>query len=61
MRTFEDIAELEQAVGTHLGYSGWHIITQEQINTFAQATGDHQWIPWRHRRGRTGRRSRMAT
>ena len=44
MRTFENISELEQAVGSHLGYSDWHVITQEQINTFAQATGDHQWI-----------------
>lgn len=44
MRTFEDIAHLQQAVGTHLGYSEWHTITQEQINTFARATGDHQWI-----------------
>lgn len=44
MKTFENIAELEQAVGCHLGYSDWHVITQEQINTFAQATGDHQWI-----------------
>ncbi|KAF0846793.1 MaoC family dehydratase [Nocardia caishijiensis] len=44
MRTFEGIAELEAAVGTHLGYSGWHTVTQEQIDTFADATGDHQWI-----------------
>ncbi|MGW4028622.1 MaoC family dehydratase [Streptomyces sp. NPDC004838] len=44
MRTFNGIAELEQAVGTHLGYSDWRTVTQEQIDTFAQATGDHQWI-----------------
>ena len=44
MRTFDNIGELELAVGSHLGYSEWHVITQEQINTFAQATGDHQWI-----------------
>lgn len=44
MRTFNDITELSQAVGTHLGYSDWHTVTQEQINTFAQATGDNQWI-----------------
>ena len=44
MRTFHGISELEQAVGTHLGWSDWHTITQEQVDLFAQATGDHQWI-----------------
>ncbi|GAB7003232.1 MaoC family dehydratase [Nocardioides sp. AN3] len=44
MRTFDGIAELEAAVGEHLGYSGWHTITQEQIDTFAKGTGDFQWI-----------------
>ena len=32
------------AAGTHLGHSDWHEITQEQVNLFADATGDHQWI-----------------
>src|SRR5205807_6919584 len=32
------------AVGTHLGYSDWLEITQERVNQFADATGDHQWI-----------------
>jgi acyl dehydratase len=31
-------------VGEHLGYSPWVDITQEQVNMFAEATGDHQWI-----------------
>jgi acyl dehydratase len=31
-------------VGQHLGYTEWTAITQEQVNTFADATGDHQWI-----------------
>jgi acyl dehydratase len=31
-------------VGQHLGYSTWLTITQERINQFADATGDHQWI-----------------
>ncbi|MEV0687331.1 MaoC family dehydratase [Nocardia sp. NPDC050378] len=44
MRVFQGVADLEGAVGTHLGYSGWHTITQAQINAFADATGDHQWI-----------------
>ena len=44
MRVFRGIAELEAAVGSHLGYSAWHTVTQEQIDLFAEATGDHQWI-----------------
>ncbi|WP_370937413.1 MaoC family dehydratase [Amycolatopsis sp. cg13] len=44
MKTFNGVADLEQAVGTHLGYSEWHSITQEQIDAFAGATGDQQWI-----------------
>ncbi|MFD3701986.1 MaoC family dehydratase [Nocardia sp. NPDC058658] len=44
MRNFQGIDELVGAVGTHLGYSEWHTVTQAQIDTFADATGDHQWI-----------------
>lgn len=44
MRIFHGVADLEAAVGTHLGYSEWHTITQEQIDGFAEHTGDHQWI-----------------
>ena len=44
MRVFDGIADLEKAVGTHLGHSEWHTIDQDQINAFAAATGDHQWI-----------------
>ncbi|WP_182358406.1 MaoC family dehydratase [Tomitella gaofuii] len=44
MRVFDGIPALQAAAGTHLGYSGWHTVTQEQIDTFAEATGDHQWI-----------------
>ncbi|HYI60828.1 MAG TPA: MaoC family dehydratase [Acidimicrobiales bacterium] len=42
--TIQGIAGLEELVGTHLGYSDPIEITQEQVNTFAEATGDHQWI-----------------
>jgi acyl dehydratase len=35
---------LKEMVGQHLGYSDWHEVTQEQVNLFADATGDHQWI-----------------
>lgn len=36
--------EVVAAVGRHLGYSDWITVTQEQVNLFADATGDHQWI-----------------
>ncbi len=36
--------ELKAQAGADLGRTGWHEVTQERINTFADATGDHQWI-----------------
>ncbi len=39
-----DLDELRAKVGSHLGYSSWHTVTQEEVNLFADATGDHQWI-----------------
>jgi acyl dehydratase len=42
--TFSGIDEMKAKVGEHLGYSEWHEITQDQVNLFAEATGDHQWI-----------------
>lgn len=44
MKVFNGIAEVEAAVGTHVGWSEWHTVTQEQVRQFADATGDHQWI-----------------
>jgi acyl dehydratase len=44
MTVFASVAELKAAVGQHVGYSDWHTITQEAVNMFADATGDHQWI-----------------
>lgn len=41
---FNHPRELKDAVGTHVGYSDWLEVTQERINQFAEATGDHQWI-----------------
>ena len=38
---YTDVAGL---AGTDLGYTDWVEITQQQVNTFADATGDHQWI-----------------
>jgi acyl dehydratase len=39
-----DLDELKARVGSHLGYSNWHTVTQEAINLFAEATNDYQWI-----------------
>jgi len=36
--------QLTALVGEHLGYSPYVTVTQEQVNLFAEATGDHQWI-----------------
>ena len=44
MRTFQTLAELAALVGQEVAVSDWTTITQEQVNLFAQATGDHQWI-----------------
>jgi acyl dehydratase len=44
VRTINGIEELKSLVGEHLGYSPYVAVTQEQVNTFADATGDHQWI-----------------
>ena len=41
---FNTPRDLKSAVGQHLGYSEWLRITQERIDQFADATGDHQWI-----------------
>ena len=39
-----DLAGLRDSAGTHLGYTEWQEMTQERVNQFADATGDHQWI-----------------
>jgi len=44
VRTFEHLDELRAAVGTHLGWTEWLAITQDRVDQFADATGDHQWI-----------------
>jgi len=38
---FEDVPSL---VGEELGVSDWHLVTQEDVNAFADVTRDHQWI-----------------
>ncbi len=42
--TVNGLDELKKLAGSDLGTSEWIEITQERINTFADATGDHQWI-----------------
>jgi acyl dehydratase len=44
MKTFQTIAELAACVGQVVATSDWLTITQQQVNLFADATGDHQWI-----------------
>ncbi len=44
MKTFDSIDAILAAVGQPLGASEWVTITQDRINTFADATDDHQWI-----------------
>jgi acyl dehydratase len=40
----KSIGELNALVGRHLGYSDYRVVSQEAVNLFADATGDHQWI-----------------
>ena len=42
--TADGVEGVQGLVGQHLGFSDWVTITQEQVNRFAEATGDHQWI-----------------
>jgi acyl dehydratase len=44
MKTFQTLSELPPLVGQEVAVSDWITVTQEQVNLFAQATGDHQWI-----------------
>ena len=42
--TVDGVEGVQGLVGQHLGYSDWVTITQEQVQQFADATGDQQWI-----------------
>jgi acyl dehydratase len=44
MLTITGIDELKAKVGEELGVSEWQDVTQDDIDAFADATGDHQWI-----------------
>ena len=44
MKTFQTLQDLAACAGQEVAVSDWISITQEQVNLFAEATGDHQWI-----------------
>jgi acyl dehydratase len=44
MTRFIPLAEVASLSGQELGVSAWHTISQEQINLFAEATGDFEWL-----------------
>ena len=54
MKTFENLSEFPALVGQEVATSDWITITQEQVNQFAEATGDHQWIHVDVERARAG-------
>jgi acyl dehydratase len=43
-KTFVNLSDLSAFVGQEIADGEWITITQEQVNLFADATGDHQWI-----------------
>jgi acyl dehydratase len=54
MRVFNGVAELRAAIGTQLGSSDWITVDQSQIDMFADATDDHQWIHVDEERAKAG-------
>jgi acyl dehydratase len=44
MRTINGLDELRSLVGQEIGVSDWHPVPQEEVDLFAKATHDHQWI-----------------
>jgi acyl dehydratase len=44
VKTFKGLDELVAAQGCQLGHTDWLEVTQDRVNLFADATGDHQWI-----------------
>lgn len=54
VRVFSTPFALLEAVGEEVGRSQWRTISQDQVNMFAEATGDHQWIHVDVERARAG-------
>jgi acyl dehydratase len=52
--TITSVEELKQHVGKETRVGDWHTVTQEEINQFADATGDHQWIHVDQERAKAG-------
>ena len=44
LRTVTGLDEIKALAGADLGQTDWLEVTQDRVNTFAEATGDHQWI-----------------
>lgn len=53
-RTFTSVDEIRAAIGEDLGSGDWLEITQDRVNAFADATGDHQWIHVDPERAKSG-------
>ena len=54
MRRFDTLNDLVACVGQEVAVSDWVTVTQQQVNLFAEATGDHQWIHVDVERARAG-------
>ena len=54
MKTVHSYSEVSACVGQEVAVTDWITITQEQVNLFAKATGDNQWIHVDPERARTG-------
>jgi acyl dehydratase len=53
-KVITSVDELKQLVGQETRVGDWHTVTQEEINAFAEATGDHQWIHVDPERAKSG-------
>ena len=54
MKTFDSLADLAACAGQEIVVSDWFTVTQQHIDQFADATGDHQWIHVDPARARSG-------
>ena len=54
METFQTLSDLAACIGQEVAVSDWLTITQPQVNLFAEATGDHQWIHVDEERAKAG-------
>ena len=54
MRVFTTLDEISDAIGEELGASEWLLVEQERVDSFAAATGDHQWIHVDVEKAKTG-------